>query len=161
MTADKKLLNITRATLGFVFLWAFFDKLFGLGFATTREKAWLSGGSPTTGFLTHGVKGPFADFFGSLAGVSFVDWVFMLGLLFVGLTLFLGIMVRVGSVVGILMLMLMYFALIPPDNNPFVDDHLVDSLFLLYLVLIDAGQYSHLGRKLRSKRVIGPRSILR
>ena len=59
-------LSVSRILIGLVFLWAFFDKLFGLGFATTADKSWLSGGSPTTGFLSH-VQGPFADVFNALA----------------------------------------------------------------------------------------------
>ncbi|RGA01239.1 hypothetical protein DI270_030565 [Microbispora triticiradicis] len=40
-----------RIAIGWVFLWAFLDKLFGWGFATPAAKAWINGGSPTTGFL--------------------------------------------------------------------------------------------------------------
>ncbi|WP_318272177.1 hypothetical protein [Microbispora triticiradicis] len=40
-----------RVAVGWVFLWAFLDKLFGWGFATPAAKAWINGGSPTTGFL--------------------------------------------------------------------------------------------------------------
>ena len=56
-------LAVTRILVGFVFLWAFLDKTLGLGFATTPEKAWLAGTSPTTGFLKMGVNpdGPFVE----------------------------------------------------------------------------------------------------
>src|SRR5689334_12004100 len=40
-----------RLLTGFVFLWAFLDKTFGLGYATASGKGWLDGGSPTKGFL--------------------------------------------------------------------------------------------------------------
>ena len=40
-----------RLALGWVFLWAFLDKLFGLGHATPAKRAWINGGSPTKGFL--------------------------------------------------------------------------------------------------------------
>ena len=71
-----KVFSITtlRLLMGFIFLWAFLDKTFGLGFATTADKAWILGGSPTSGFLTHAVVGPFATFFNSLAGVVLVDF---------------------------------------------------------------------------------------
>lgn len=75
--------------MAFIFLWAFVDKTFGLGFTTLAEKSWINGGSPTTGFLTFATKGPMAEFFKGLAGMAVVDWLFMLGLLFVGLTLLL------------------------------------------------------------------------
>lgn len=51
------------------------DKIFGLGFSTTSDNAWLVGGSPTSGFLTFATQGPFASFFQSLAGSVFVDWI--------------------------------------------------------------------------------------
>ena len=38
-TAGQKWAGVVRILLGFTFLWAFVDKTFGLGFATT--KAWL------------------------------------------------------------------------------------------------------------------------
>src|SRR3989344_2688326 len=71
---------ILRLLMGWTFLWAFFDKLFGLGFATKADKAWILGNSPTYGFLKLGTHGPFASFFQSLAGNVFVDWLFLIGL---------------------------------------------------------------------------------
>jgi thiosulfate dehydrogenase [quinone] large subunit len=129
-----KKVNITmlllRLSMGFIFLWAFLDKTFGLGFATSTEKAWMNGGSPTFGFLTNAVKGPFAEFFQSLAGSMIVDWMFMLGLLFVGVTLIFNKYVKWGCIAGGIMLMLMYFALLFPENNPIIDDHIVYTLVL-------------------------------
>lgn len=52
-----------RVSLGFVFLWAFLDKTFGLGYATTSAAAWVKGGSPTKGFLSHVSAGPFQSAF--------------------------------------------------------------------------------------------------
>lgn len=127
-----KLFSITtlRLLMGFIFLWAFLDKTFGLGFATSPDKSWLSGGSPTAGFLGFGVKGPFADFFHSLAGNPMVDYLFMFGLLFIGITLLSNKFVKWGGIAGIVMMMLMYFALLLPENNPFVDEHLVYAVLL-------------------------------
>lgn len=127
--------------IGFIFLWAFFDKLFGLGFNTAPEKAWLAGGSPTTGFLKFATRGPLADIFHWLSGSAFVDWIFMLGLLFVGITLMIGIMIRLGSLIGALMLFLMYLALIPPQNNPFIDEHIIYALVLLLFAASDNNGY--------------------
>ena len=117
-----------RFVMSFIFLWAFFDKTFGLGFATMTEKAWIHGGSPTTGFLSFGVKGPFAEIFHGLAGVAAVDWLFMLGLLFVGLTLLFNKYVLWGAVAGIIMMILMWLALLLPENNPIIDEHIVYAL---------------------------------
>ncbi len=124
-----------RIVMGLIFLWAFFDKLLGLGFATKTESAWINGGSPTYGFLTHGTKGPFAEFFQSLAGIAVVDWLFMLGLLGVGVALVFNRYVKWGALAGSVMLFLMYVATFPPTNNPLLDDHLVYILVLAALAL--------------------------
>lgn len=121
--------------MAFLFLWAFFDKLLGLGFATTPEQAWIHGGSPTTGFLTFAVKGPFAGFFKSLADIAVVDWLFMGGLLFAGLTLLFNKYLRWGALAGGVMFILMYLALLPPENNPLIDEHIVYILALALLAM--------------------------
>ena len=122
-----------RLVMGLIFLWAFVDKLFGLGFATTSENAWINGGSPTSGFLMNATRGPLAEFFKGLAGIPTVDWLFMLGLLFVGLTLLLKRFVTWGAMAGSIMLFLMYLAVFPPANNPLLDEHIV---YILVLVLL-------------------------
>ena len=143
MNIQKIVFIKLRFVMALIFLWAFFDKLFGLGFATTSEKAWIHGGSPTTGFLSGAVKGPFADMFHSLAGVAVVDWLFMLGLLFIGLTLLLNKYVFWGSIAGIIMMVLMWLALLFPENNPIVDEHIVYALvFALFAVKSKKGESS-------------------
>jgi thiosulfate dehydrogenase [quinone] large subunit len=68
-----------RFIMSFIFLWAFLDKTFGLGFATKPAGAWIRGGSPTSYFLGHVVKGPFASIFNGLSGMPLADWLFMGG----------------------------------------------------------------------------------
>ena len=53
-----RFLAVVRVAIGFVFLWAFIDKTFGLGYATPSAKAWINGGSPTKGFLSGVEVGP-------------------------------------------------------------------------------------------------------
>lgn len=141
---------LLRIGLGYIFLWAFLDKLFGLGFSTCRDMAgnisvgcsdaWLNGGSPTAGFLGHGVSGPFASFYNGLAGYAWVDWLFMLGLLFIGLGLMLGIYVRTAAFAGIVMLVLMWSALLWPLHAPGVDEHIIYALALFGIALVDEHQ---------------------
>jgi len=131
----KFTLPALRLAMGFIFIWAFVDKLFGLGFATKSENSWLNGGSPTTGFLNNATHGPFAELFKSLAGVMVVDWLFMLGLLGVGLTLILNKKVVWGAIAGSVMMALMYLAAIPPANNPIIDDHIIYILVLSLLAI--------------------------
>jgi len=144
--AARKILAVTRIAIGWVFLWAFLDKTFGLSFATERADAWINGGSPTFGFLNFATEGKtFHDFFASLAGPA-ADWLFMTGLLGIGLALILGIGMRIAAVTGSIMLILMWAAELPLENNPFMDDHIVYALVLTALAIYGAGRTWGLGR---------------
>jgi len=101
---ERYIWAVLRIGMGWIFLWGFLDKLFGLGFATASEKAWLAGGSPTSGYLNFATSGPFAPLFQSLAGNPVVDWLFMLGLLLLGLALILGIGVKIAGYSGALLM---------------------------------------------------------
>ena len=132
----QKIVNgLLIISMGFILLWAFFDKTFGLGFATKPQNAWINGGSPTTGFLKFGVHGPLTNLFHFLAGVPVVDYLFMLGLLFVGLTLMFNRFVKWGVLAGCVMLAFMYLALMLPENNPIIDDHIIYILVLISIYL--------------------------
>ncbi len=135
MNITKTIWTGLRLSMSIIFLWAFFDKLLGLGFATPAERAWISGGSPTYGFLTNATKGPFAEFFQSLAGVPLVDWLFMSGLLFVGLALLTKRLMTLSALAGGTMMLLMWLAVLPPENNPLIDDHIVYIFVLVLLAL--------------------------
>ncbi|MEU3456950.1 hypothetical protein ABZ671_25615 [Micromonospora sp. NPDC006766] len=135
-----------RIALGWIFLWAFLDKMFGLGHETTAKNAWLNGGSPTKGFLTFGAKGPFENLYHGIAGAAWADWLFMVGLAAIGVALVLGIGMRVAAVAGGLLLVLMWTAVLPPANNPFMDDHLIYAGLLAGLALVGAGNTCGLGR---------------
>ena len=75
-----------------------------------------------------------------------VDWLFMLGLLAIGLPLVLGIGVRVASSIGVVMVALMYTAaFMPPENNPFVDEHIIYAIVMVGLVATAPGAYLGLG----------------
>lgn len=135
-----------RIVLGWTFLWAFLDKLLGLGFATKPENAWLAGGSPTYGFLSFAAHGPLAAFYKGLAGNPVVDVLFMVGLLGLGLALLLGVGLRIAGIAGPLLMLLMWSARIPPENNPLVDEHIVYAFLLAALPHLEAGHTLGLGR---------------
>jgi thiosulfate dehydrogenase [quinone] large subunit len=134
-----------RLSLGWIFLWAFLDKLFGLGHETKSAQAWINGGSPTNGFLKMGAEGPFADFYHGIAGATWANWLFMIGLAGIGTALILGIFMRIAAASGALMLVLMWTVVLPPDNNPFMDDHIIYALVLVLLALLGAGRFFGLG----------------
>ena len=135
-----------RLALGWVFLWAFLDKMFGLGLATPEKGAWINGGSPTKGFLGKAVSGPFESFYHSFAGAAWADTLFMLGLAGIGIALIAGIGMRLAAAAGGLLLVLMWTAVLPPENNPFMDDHLVYAGVLVLLALTAAGETLGLGK---------------
>jgi thiosulfate dehydrogenase [quinone] large subunit len=135
-----------RLSLGWVFLWAFLDKLFGLGHETESKASWINGGSPTSGFLGHATKGPFADMYQNIAGQAWADWLFMIGLAGIGTALILGVAMRIAAASGALLLVLMWTAVLPPENNLFMDDHLIYALVLVTLALVKAGHVFGFGQ---------------
>ena len=144
--AARYLSAVTRLSLGWVFLWAFLDKVFGWGFATAAGQGWIDGGSPTAGFLGNATSGPFKGLYAGIAGAGWADALFMLGLLGIGAALMLGVAMRIASASGALLLVLMWTAVLPPANNPFMDDHLVYALVLGILCLTHADRTLGLGR---------------
>jgi thiosulfate dehydrogenase [quinone] large subunit len=151
---------LTRLSLGWVFLWAFLDKTFGLGFATESADAWIEGGSPTFGFLSLGTSGPFAETFQSIAGAAWADWTFMIGLLGIGLALMLGVGMRIAAAGGAALLVLMWMAALPV-NNPFMDDHIIYALVLVGLALAGAGRTWGFGKAWERLAVVQRFGILK
>jgi thiosulfate dehydrogenase (quinone) large subunit len=152
-----KFLAVFRVVLGFEFLWAFLDKTFGLGYATPAARAWINGGSPTRGFLSRVAVGPFESIFHAWAGAAWADWLFMVGLLAIGLALILGVGLRVAAASGTVMMLLMWAAEWPlakftsageptMSTNPVVDYHIVYALALIALALTYAGHTWGFGR---------------
>lgn len=144
-------LAVARISLGLTMLWAFFDKLWGLGFSTCRDaktgvvtqmcsKAWVNGGSPTTSFLKLATKGPLASFYHGLAGNGFIDVLFMAGLLLIGLALVTGIGMKIATFTGSLLFLMMWSAVLPPANHPFLDDHIVYIIVLWALYTSNSQQ---------------------
>lgn len=161
--ADKAryVLALVRLALGWIFLWAFADKLFGLGFATERADAWINGGSPTFGYLNFATEGKyFHEFFAGLSG-PVADWLFMAGLAGIGLALILGIAMRLAAASGVVMLVAMWAAGLPLENNPFVDDHLVYAMVLVALAVYGAGRTWGLGRAWDKLAIVQRLPILR
>jgi thiosulfate dehydrogenase [quinone] large subunit len=144
-TMARYLWALTRLGLGWTFLWPFLDKLFGLGHQTTSAHAWINGGSPSKGFLS-GAIGPFAGIYQAIAGAGWVNWMFMIGLLGIAVALLFGIGMRIAAVSGAVLLVLMWSASLPPQDDVFMDNHLIYTLVLLGLAVVGAGNTLGLGR---------------
>lgn len=164
--AARRSLAILRFGTGFIFLWAFLDKTFGLGFSTPVERAWINGGTPSQGFLnSDAVVGPLKPFFASIAS-PLTDLLFMAGMLGIGLAVMLGIGLRVSAVAGSILMVLMYLAEWPfaantGSNNPLVDYHIVYALALVAIAATAAGDTWGFGRPWRSLPVVRDNAWLR
>ncbi len=152
-----KALAVLRMTTGFVFLWAFLDKTFGLGYSTPSAKAWINGASPTKGFLSSIDVGPFQSVSHAIAGTWWANGLFMVGMFAVGVALLAGVGLRVAAVAGGLIMMMMWFAEFPlaqhtstgaasGSTNPVTDYHLIYTVVLIGLAAAYAGHTWGLGR---------------
>ena len=171
-----RVLAVLRIAFGLTFLWAFFDKLLALGFGTGRsvnpetgvetvdrfgDAAWINGHSPTEGFLAFGADGPFKDIYNDIAGAAWADWLFMIGLLGIGLALTLGIGMRIAAISGALLYVLMWTVVLPPENNPVLDDHILGAITLIALAALNAGNTWGLGRVWSHNDLVKHTPILR
>lgn len=157
--AARRTLAVARVVIGFVFLWPFLDKTFGLGFSTPTERAWINGGTPAQGYLgnldpAQPLAGLFQDLFLNPVG----DAVFMIGLLGIGVAMIAGAGLRVAAAGGALLMLCMYAVALPwvgePGTNPVVDSHWADALLLVIAALTLAGDTWGLGRWWASTRLV-------
>lgn len=146
-THARQALALLRIAFGFTFLWAFVDKLFGLGYSTKSGDSWLNGGSPTEGFLKFGAKGPFKGFYNSIAGDTWTNVAFMVAILAIGVALILGIGMKLAGIGGTLMYLMMWTVALPPENNPVIDEHILGAISVAVLALTMAGNTWGFGRK--------------
>jgi thiosulfate dehydrogenase [quinone] large subunit len=151
-------LAVLRVATGFVFLWAFLDKTFGFGYSTPAAKSWINGGSPTKGFLASVDVGPFQSAYHAIAGTWWANWLFMLGMLGVGVALIAGIGLRVSAAAGTVIMAMMWFAEYPlarhtatgapsASSNPLTDYHFIYAAVLIVLAVTYAGHVWGLGRR--------------
>jgi len=122
---------LLRLGIGWLFFYAGWSKV--ITFFTAAED-WTA-----AGFLGH-LPGPFADFYAPLAGNVLVDYLNAYGLLFVGIALILGILVRWAAFWGIVIMVLYYFASFPAEHSFVVEDHFIYALVLAVLAAVGAGR---------------------
>ncbi len=166
---------VLRLLMGVIFLWPFFDKMIGLGYTTCLtadpiskvesvevlcKKSAAKGGSPTTGFLKFAAKGPLKETYNNLAGNKIVDVLFMSGLLLIGLSLLTGVGVKIAAVSGVLLMLLMWSAVLPGENNPVLDDHIIYAVVLLGIMKSNKEQVWGLGKWWQKQPIVKKYPIL-
>ncbi len=152
--------TLLRLLLGWSFVWAFLDKMFGLGFATCRaadsssidylcDAAMIKGGSPTYGFLNFATAGSHTgglfDWMAPSApdSINLADIGFMLALLVGGGALMLGIATRSAAIGGALLMLFMFLAGdVWPENNPVNSSHVIEMVAFLGIATVGAGRWS-------------------
>jgi thiosulfate dehydrogenase [quinone] large subunit len=146
----RYVLALARIVTGLYFLWAFVDKLLGLGFSTPSANAWINGGTPAQGYIGNvAVNGPIGPFF-ELFNNPFGDVLFMAALLGIGVALVFGAGLKVAAVSGALLLLFMDLAS-PPwalegATNPLIDSHVLEGFLVILPALTLAGDTWGLGR---------------
>jgi thiosulfate dehydrogenase [quinone] large subunit len=129
---SQKALLVLRLALGWLMLYAGLDKV-------------LSGNFSAAGFLM-GAK-TFHSFYVFLAQpsiIGLINFVNEWGLTLLGVSLILGIFVRLSSILGAVLMLLYYFASNTFPSVPkgfIVDDHIIYALLLVLFAAINAGRY--------------------
>ncbi|WP_100448569.1 DoxX family protein [Glycomyces xiaoerkulensis] len=141
-TRPPRTLAVVRIVLGWIFLWAFLDKTFGLGYDTAADRGWIDGGSPTAGFFSEDVGGMYSG----VAGQAWADWLFMGAQAGLGLALVLGVCLRPAAIGGAALMIAMWISMLPLETNPIVDPHFVYATMMIAFIFTDAGDRWGLGR---------------
>jgi thiosulfate dehydrogenase (quinone) large subunit len=170
----RSALAALRIGFGVTFLWAFFDKLLALGYATGKDPetgavdrfgpdAWINEGNPTLGFLKFGVSEDnwFHGFFTSIAGDAWTNWLFMIGLAGIGFALLFGVGMRIAAASGALLYLLMWVASFPLENNPVVDDHLLGAISVIVLAVTLSGDTWGFGKPWAKTNLVRRFPVLR
>jgi thiosulfate dehydrogenase [quinone] large subunit len=107
--------------------------------------AWINGGSPTTEFLRSETNGRLGEALAGLAGQTWVDWLFMIGVAGIGLALLLGIGVRIAAAGGAVLLLMIWATTLQPADNPLMDHRLIYAILLTGLGMMNIGNVLGLG----------------
>ena len=152
--------TVLRLLLGWSFVWAFIDKMFGFGFSTCRaadssaidffcDAAMIRGGSPTYGVLEFGTQGSHTGgLFSWMApsapdAINFADVGFMLALLAGGVALMLGLGTRIAAIGGAVLMMFMFLALdVWPETNPVNSSHTIEMVAFLGIATVGPGRFA-------------------
>ena len=142
-----------RILLGWMFIWGFLDKMFGLGFETPSGSGVIDGGSPSS-FVTYVSGGVFEGLFDSLAGNTIVDFLLMAGLLILGVTLIVGIASKLTTIFSIVFTVVMFCLCVPPTDNPLIDYHIMLAVGIAIVYFFNGFEYISLNEKWKSTKIV-------
>ncbi len=134
-----------RLTMGWIFVWAGFDKLIR--------------GFSAEGFLVNATKGPLAGTFQNITGnataLTAVEQLVIWGEILIGVALIFGVLTRFAAFWGAAMMLLFYAAQLPPEHNPFME------YYLIYVLVLGALGALGAGRIMGLDAIIGRHPLLR
>lgn len=121
---------LLRVSMGWILLWAGFDKLFN--------------NFTAAGFLVNGTSGPLEDVWASLgksdSALAVIDPLVMWGQVAIGFALVSGTATRLTLIFAAAMMFLFYLAQFPPEHDLFMDYFLVYIIVYMVLGAVGAGR---------------------
>ncbi len=138
---QKVLLLILRLALGWLFFYA--------GVTKIVNPEWTA-----KGYLEHASSLSFLySWLATPAMLGFVNFINEWGLALLGVSLILGVLVRVSTILGAGLMLLYYLPILKfpyvGDHSYLIDEHIIYVLVLLYIYAVDAGKYFGLDKFFR------------
>ena len=140
-----------RLSMGWIFIWSGFDKLitdFSAG-----------------GFLVNASRGPLNDIFIDMGtnqtALDVIDPLVIWGQILIGFSLILGLFTRVGAFFGAVQMLMFYLSVLYPENNPFMDEHIIYIGILAMLGALGAGRIVGIDAFLERTEAVKKRPILK
>lgn len=135
---------ILRFLMGWIFLYSGASKI-------------LSGTWSAAGYLK--TAKTFPGFFAWFASPENIGWVTLLnewGMLLIGISLVLGVMVRWSSIAGLILVVLYYLPAFKfpyaSEHYLFVDDHVIYFFLFVFFIVVEAGEYLGLDKFLKRRQ---------
>ncbi len=104
-------------------------------------------------FLTKVAYGPFQSIYAGMAGNPAVSILVAWGLFLIGLCLLLGLFVRLAASLGMLQMLLFYFARFPPQHG-IIEEHIIYAAVLFALIVFEAGKFAGLDKYVAKTKFI-------
>ena len=141
---SKYVLFLLRISMGGIFFYA--------GLTKVLNPEWTSLGYISNSKILPGLY----SWLGSIQNIGWVDMANKWGLLLIGISLILGLLVRFSSSLGALMMLLYYLPILDfpyaGEHSYIIDDHIIYILVLIFAT-VGAGRFVGLDNTIRKKRL--------